>query len=109
MAKRQIRDEHGATWDVWDVIPKEALWRVAYDRRNPVRRDVAPSDERAPMLHAELEAGWLCFQGRDERRRFAPIPAGWFELPEAVLSVMLGVARPVSLPTDPSFRPTPAE
>jgi hypothetical protein len=108
MAKRQFKDEHGGTWDVWDVIPGEVLNRTPYDRRSPIRSDAAMG-QSPPMLHAELEHGWLCFQTGQERRRFAPIPPGWFELPDGVLRVMLGVARPVALTKDPNSHPSAAE
>jgi len=42
-----------------------------------------------------LQNGWLCFQAGFERRRFAPIPPDWSELPDGVLRVMLEIANPV--------------
>jgi hypothetical protein len=44
-----------------------------------------------------LEDGWLCFQAGAARRRFAPIPPAWFELPDAVLRVMVDIASPVTV------------
>lgn len=94
MSKRQIQDANGSTWDVWDVIPNDVLGGTAYDRRRGDRAEATP--ERPGLaLQPELEAGWLCFQTGSERRRFAPIPFGWFELPDSVLRVMLDTASPV--------------
>jgi hypothetical protein len=112
MPRREIKDERGSVWDVWDVKPGDAVARIAYDRRNTMRDEAAdpapaddPVDERprspmlvTPMLSAELEHGWLCFQSGSERRRFAPIPPNWPELPDGVLRVMLDVASPVGTP-----------
>lgn len=109
MGNRQIKDAHGAVWDVWDVNPGATLGFAAYDRRSGTRGEPPPADGPAVMLHAELKHGWLCFQTGSERRRFAPIPAGWFELSEAVLLVMLDVARPVAMWADVSTNRSAAE
>jgi hypothetical protein len=101
--KRQVTDSRGNRWDVWEVDPKD-LDRVAYDRRSTGRNQDAPrAGPIAPWtpvdvatLHPELRDGWLCFQLDTERRRFAPIPPHWLELPENVLRVMLDVATPVT-------------
>jgi rubredoxin len=101
MARRQIKDEHGSAWDVWDVQPADAAGHPPYDRRTGERTDNesgASLADRPPMLSAELEQGWLCFQCGADRRRFAPIPPNWPELPDGVLRVMLEVANPVSTP-----------
>ena len=93
MPKRQFHDATGASWDVWDVRPSDAS-RSAY------HRDVArePSTPKTSILSLDplLENGWLCFQAGPERRRFAPIPPAWWELPDGVLRVMLEIANPVA-------------
>lgn len=101
MAKRQFRDERALTWDVWDVFPGDVPGRSTYDRRADARAAQQAAGESAadvPMLDSELEEGWLCFQSGAERRRFAPIPLKWHELPDAVLRVMLDIASPVGTP-----------
>ena len=101
MAKRQFRDERALSWDVWDVLPGDIPGRSTYDRRTETRLADAPgelSTEDRPLLDSELEQGWLCFQRGSERRRFAPIPVKWFELPDGVLRVMLDIASPVGTP-----------
>lgn len=94
MTRRQFRDEHGGVWDVWDVIPQDALGGGVYDRRSAGRGQPELRDS-PPSLQPELEHGWLCFQRNTERRRFAPIPPGWSDLPDGVLRVMLDIASPV--------------
>jgi len=72
-----------------------------------------PDDGVAPIpLDPALERGWLCFQAGEERRRFAPIPPGWDELPDGVLRVMLDIANRVSVgatPADQRPRFAPSE
>ncbi len=107
MANRQLTDERGMSWDVWDVYPSDARATGLYDRRSSANVTPMPPDRGHPLLDAELEHGWLCFQAGLERRRFAPIPTGWEELPDGVLRVMLSVARRVT--HDSALRPrTPA-
>jgi hypothetical protein len=91
--RRQFFDAKGASWDVWDVSPHD-LSRFDYDRRTSSRvRGDAPRAVEA-SVYPELREGWLCFQSATEKRRFAPIPSDWYELPDAVLRVMLDVATP---------------
>jgi hypothetical protein len=92
MPKRQFRDATGASWDVWDVRPSDAS-RV-YDRA--VARESRVPETPILSLDPLLENGWLCFQAGPERRRFAPIPPAWWELPDGVLRVMLEIANPVA-------------
>jgi hypothetical protein len=108
MTRRQFRDEHGAVWDVWDVMPRDALGSSTYDRRSSGRPQ-ADLSEMPPALQPELEQGWLCFQRNTERRRFAPIPLSWADLPDAVLRVMLDIASPVQSLSNAEPKPSAAE
>ena len=107
--RRQVTDSRGNRWDVWEVDPKD-LDRAAYDRRSTERNQEGPRTGAAlpwtpvdiATLHPELRDGWLCFQLMAERRRFAPIPPRWVELPENVLRVMLDVATPVTRSASPA-------
>jgi hypothetical protein len=110
LPSRQFRDTSGALWDVWDVHPNDAIPRSAYDRRGSERSDGAEDSgsPRQPLIDPLLEDGWLCFQRGSERRRFAPVPPGWYELPDAVLRVMVDIASPVMV-TPPISRPATPE
>ena len=106
--KRQFFDANGVSWDVWDVSPHD-LSRVDYDRRSASR-----PHEDAPRLptvsvYPELREGWLCFQSVTEKRRFAPIPPDWYDLPDGVLRVMLEVATPAPATGSTFPRPTTKE
>jgi hypothetical protein len=110
LPSRQFRDSRGAYWDVWDVHPNDALApRAGYDRRGFERGDRAGEEasSREPLIDPLLEDGWLCFQSGAERRRFAPIPPRWSELPDAVLRVMVDIASPVAVTPPISRPPTP--
>ena len=109
MAKRQFHDSGMVLWDVWDVQPTDMPARPQSDQRMEPQAPRAPGEQgpgergdEVPLLDPELAQGWLCFQSRAERRRFAPIPPQWLELPDGVLRVMLDIASPVSAPV-----PTP--
>lgn len=92
---RTFLDDHSRLWNAWDVIP---AWG---ERRTSERRTPAPhGDSRALdrrvrerrrtrglriALPPRLAHGWVAFEHLDERRRVAPIPRGWSDLPEAEL------------------------
>ena len=97
MSNRKIRDDRGTVWDVWDVTPDDVPSRLVYDRWIEPRAEApeALADATAPLIDPHLERGWLCFQAGEARRRLAPIPPKWFEMPDADLRTMLEVASPV--------------
>lgn len=78
MALREFTDDHGVEWKAWDVEP---------EGMHPV---TAAEDFLADML-----SGWLCFESKVGRRRLAPFPYGWSELPTADLRKLLDRATPV--------------
>ena len=64
MALREFQDSKGNPWRVWDTLPQTGRVREEYQR------------------------GWLTFEQGEQassRKRLAPIPAGWAELPESEL------------------------
>jgi hypothetical protein len=67
-----------------DVIPTISQ-RVFDDLRGRRWRVIAVHPTMATLERAALpesyRAGWLSFESGDEKRRAAPIPAGWEELP----------------------------
>ena len=59
------------------------------------------------MVDPDFCRGWLCFEHDNERRRLAPIPKNWEDLPEAYLAGLWAVASPVKwiAPYDWQSRP----
>lgn len=104
MAYRTFRDADGVEWHAWDVTP-----RAAERRRTERRRASAPisfrdrrrgADRRVlagqwNVLRSGLSAGWLCFDGGDDRRRLTPIPGDWVYCPREQLESYCRAARPV--------------
>ena len=95
MPHRAFTDTMGTDWQVWAVTPQWADRRSGVPRRSrsiddpdvdpPViehrritdRRRGLPDQFRRVRLAGGLENGWLAFESSGERRRLAPIPAGW--------------------------------
>lgn len=98
MAHREFRDEDGRSWQVWDVIPTLSLARAADEDAQgppgdgPERR--RSSRAATSSVATEMRHGWLAFQCPDEARRLAPIPAGWADLTDGELAVLMRSATP---------------
>ena len=71
---REIRDEAGVEWVVYEVQRAPGL----------------PSSK--PDLPEHLRNGWLCFESAIEKRRLTPTPSGWQDLPPQELRKLLGGA-----------------
>lgn len=96
MGLRTFVAPDGDEWRVWKVIPTRTLddvreWErrgqdvLAYD--GPERRE----DNRRgamPFVSPALAHGWLCFESVHGKRRLAPPPVLWEELPEAELMAL---------------------
>jgi len=104
VAHRTFRDSHGLEWQVWDVKPRGVLIsgpdrRRINDRR--LRRGMTPEPDRRRLRSRRvavapgMEQGWLTFQTRREKRRLAPIPAGWEGAAERQLEQYCHRAHPV--------------
>ncbi len=52
-------------------------------RQSPDRRSTAPDGGR----------GWLCFESESEKKRLAPVPRAWEQLPEQELEALARRAR----------------
>ena len=74
MALRDIVDEHGTSWQVFDVHPA--------------------SEHGATRLRETFVGGWLCFLSDKGRRRVAPIPDGWEDMNDQSLRRLLSIAPP---------------
>lgn len=93
MGLRTFVAPDGDEWRVWKVIPTRTLEDVReFDRRGqdvlaydgPERR----GDDRrqsVPFVSPALAGGWLCFESGQGKRRLAPPPVLWEELPEDAL------------------------
>ena len=109
MSYRTFLDTTGRRWEVWLVTPAAAERRKA-DRRagaasneglaGGMERRNTPDRRRAPFrrsvaVASEYSQGWLCFESEDEKRRLAPVPAGWQEAGPDRLSTWLQAAKRV--------------
>ncbi len=92
---RTFLDDLARLWNAWDVIPawgerrtverrlqNEPAGTRVIDRRMRERRRLRGLRISLPP---RLAQGWIAFECGDERRRVAPIPAGWAMLPDAGL------------------------
>jgi hypothetical protein len=106
---RTFLDTTGKRWEVWLVTPAAAERRKAdrrasssgsdgfegdADRRQAADRRRGPF-RRAIAVASEYSNGWLCFESEGEKKRLAPVPAGWAEAGPDRLSTWLQVAKRV--------------
>lgn len=70
-----FRDDAGRVWTVVEI-----------------RRQAEIAGRVREFLPEPYTKGWLLFQSETERRRFAPIPREWEQLPERRLRDLLGLA-----------------
>jgi hypothetical protein len=112
MGLRTFVAPDGDEWRVWKVIPTRTLedvreWErrgqdvLAYD--GPERRAEERRDTRGiPFVNPALAKGWLCFESPNGKRRLAPPPAAWEDLPDAEVLALweqADVVPPRALPT----------
>jgi hypothetical protein len=109
MSYRTFLDSKGKRWEVWLITPAAAERRKA-DRRasssesSPYHGDRdrrrSPERRRGPLrrsaaVASEYSNGWLCFESESEKRRLAPVPAGWEEAGPDRLASWLQAAKRV--------------
>jgi len=93
MAHREFTDSNGTRWEVWSVRPEYA------ERRRELHPDETPverrhrSEFRVPLGNQWVH-GWLCFESDREKRRLAPVPDDWPELPPEKLERLCEAATP---------------
>lgn len=73
----EFRDSSGIEWKVWDTAPE--------------RLHSSPASDRAL---GELRGGWITFSSVLGRRRLAPVPEGWANLPTHELERLCAQAIP---------------
>ena len=98
---RTFLDDLARLWNAWDVIP-------AWGERRSTERRVGASTKRTGerrlrerrhargvriALPPRLAHGWIAYECGDERRRTAPIPDEWSDLPESGLRELWRVAE----------------
>ena len=112
MGLRFFTDSRGVHWTVWAVTPIWTDRRSGHDRRvvdlaqheraefDRAFRERRVEEERRGVQTAGIPTpksgsgagGWLAFDTQGERRRLAPIPDRWEELPEAELARLCAAA-----------------
>jgi hypothetical protein len=78
MAVRDIVDEKGVRWRVWQV------------QRSAIHPKTAAED-----FLGDYSEGWLCFESAIERRRLARFPADWDRMPDKDVLALLARAAVV--------------
>jgi len=73
MALREVRDESGVLWTIYDVHP------------GTVRHGTL-------QVREELVSGWLCFQSDAVKRRHVGIPDDWERLDDGSLMTLMTAA-----------------
>ena len=99
MAIREFSDAAGMLWRVWAVLPAFAERRRQTPHPAPLQfGERRRRNEPRVRLPGDCSGGWLSFQGETERRRLAPIPAGWEMLGDSALEGLLQRAKHVGPP-----------
>lgn len=93
---RHFRTTSGVNWDVWDVLPTDLERRFERPATPPAGVERRMREAFRVNLGPEMAKGWLIFASGSERRRLAPIPAGWNQLPDGELERLCDSAAPVS-------------
>lgn len=84
MPHRTFTDTHGRPWDVWLVQPEHVERRRDVEASTPIVERRGRREFRVPLAGKWVD-GWLCFETKGEKRRLAPYPAEWMELPVTTL------------------------
>ena len=77
MALRELRDESGVIWTIYDVHPSTARHGTL-------------------QIREELASGWLCFQSDAAKRRLVGIPDQWEQMDDSALMSLMTAAALVS-------------
>jgi hypothetical protein len=88
-AMRQIRDDAGNDWVVYEVSPMNNHWTAI------------------GSLPEGYRGGWLCFESASEKRRLSPAPSGWEDLSLDALNGLLGTAVQVRRSPKPTIQAPP--
>lgn len=80
---RGFTDSTGTEWRVWEVLPN--TWGESISTLTS-----------SAFKETVFANGWLCFESAQEKRRLAPIPAGWELTAQEQLEALCGRALPVA-------------
>jgi hypothetical protein len=89
MSHRSFRDNDGREWEAWEVLPTAVERRIAKSSGWTATVERRQAGESRVLVPDHLQHGWLAFQCGAERRRLAPIPRDWTELPTEDLKELL--------------------
>lgn len=77
MALREFEDSAGRQWRVWSTHPAVSGDHTALGK---FMESLPKTDGQQPLsVRQRYVHGWLAFKWDNDRRRLAPIPAGWEE------------------------------
>jgi len=93
MAHREFTDSVGRQWQVWKVVPERIERRLADEADDPPVERRRRDEFRVPLGERWI-GGWLCFETAGEKRRLAPFPLHWDELPVEELEALCSRAAP---------------
>ncbi|MDB4886457.1 MAG: hypothetical protein JWN79_1895 [Gemmatimonadetes bacterium] len=97
MSHRVVVETSGVSWEIWEVEP------TLIEKRD-APPDAPSTGERRRVRSARLRVspamrdGWLAMRSATERRRIAPIPAGWADLDDAALLTLVARAEVIGVP-----------
>lgn len=89
-------------WDVHPIVAERLVGASAssavHDGASSPPGEGGGRSQRTAVGYVEagLAAGWLCFESTEGKRRLAPIPQGWHELPADSLLALFERATPVA-------------
>jgi hypothetical protein len=91
MSMRELRDEQGHTWRVWEV--------------HPGGLSGGAEESRMIRVRDRMSGGWVAFACVETGARFrvAPPPAAWHEMADAVLLQIGRAGEPVVFPPTPTL------
>ena len=90
MALRDLTDDDGRPWQVWESRPGRAPSNSAQERY--FEAQPAAAGENPSRFTPGRSEGWLTFRSGSDRRRLSPIPDNWEEADEVALRRYLAAA-----------------
>jgi hypothetical protein len=96
MAHRIFRDSLGRRWEAWTVVPSLVERRLNLTGHSPTGVERRIRHQARSVLGEQWVKGWLVFATRGEKRRLAPYPDEWFDLPDAALEALSRRGTPVT-------------